>query len=304
MTLIKNGLLYFKQAIEDGSIRKAADRLQVASSAVNRQLLQLEAGLGVELFEHLPRGIRPTAAGELLLLQTQEWIRDTEKLRQDIGRLKGGTRGTIHIAAAESITTEILPQAIARLQIDYPGIDFNLISGDNFFIKSALLAKEADLVCAFDITGTSRTETITSIKAPIGVLMHPDHALAKQDRVSIADCLEHPIIAPTQTWLNHSTLKRLFENPDLPFQITARVERVGMLRNLVHSGLGIAFISPLGLRQDIQDRKLAWVPLTREDRIPTIVSLLVPKGRMLANYTRQLIHLLKTELEAQANLID
>ena len=65
--LIKTGLLYFKQAVKDGSIRKAADRLQVASSAVNRQLLQLESELGVDLFERLPRGIRPTAAGELLI---------------------------------------------------------------------------------------------------------------------------------------------------------------------------------------------------------------------------------------------
>jgi len=303
MTLIKNGLLYFQQAIRDGSIRKAADRLQVASSAVNRQLLQLESELGVELFERLPRGIRATAAGELLLAYIQEWSQDTEKLRQEIGRLKGGTRGTIHIAAAESITTEILPHAMAKLQIRYPGIDFNLISGDNYFVKSALLAKDADLVCAFDITGTSRTETITSINAPIGVIAHPDHVLSKKESVSISDCLEHPIIAPTQSWLKHSVLKDLFENPDLPFQIAARVERVGMLRNMVLSKLGIAFISPVGLQQDIHDRKLSWIPLAKGASFRTTVSLLVPKGRILANYTRELVDLLKVELETQLDMV-
>lgn len=297
--LIKTGLLYFQQAVKDGSIRKAADRLQVASSAVNRQLLQLEAELGVELFERLPRGIRATAAGELLLSHVQEWSQDVDKLRQDIGRLKGGVRGTIHIAAAESITTEILPQAMAKLQVRYPGIDFNVISGDNYFVKSALLAKDADLVCAFDISGTNRTETVTSIKSPIGVIAHPDHVLAKRDSVSISDCLEHPIIAPTQSWLNHSILKDLIENPDVPLQIAARVERIGMLRNLVLSKLGIAFLSPVGLRQDIVDRKLAWIPFSKGVSFPTTISLLIPKGRILANYTRELVDLLKEELDSQ-----
>ncbi|MEE2930850.1 MAG: LysR family transcriptional regulator [Pseudomonadota bacterium] len=298
--LIKTGLLYFQQAVKDGSIRKAADRLQVASSAVNRQLLQLEAELGVELFERLPRGIRATAAGELLLSNVQEWSQDVDKLRQDIGRLKGGVRGTIHIAAAESITTEILPQAMAKLQVRYPGIDFNVISGDNYFVKSALLAKDADLVCAFDISGTNRTETVTSIKSPIGVIAHPDHVLAKRDSVSISDCLEHPIIAPTQSWLNHSILKDLIENPDVPLQIAARVERIGMLRNLVLSNLGIAFLSPIGLRQDIVDRKLAWIPFSKGVSFPTTISLLIPKGRILANYTRELVDLLKEELDSQS----
>ncbi|MEM9842292.1 MAG: LysR family transcriptional regulator, partial [Pseudomonadota bacterium] len=273
------------------------------SSAVNRQLLQLESELGVELFERLPRGIRPTAAGELLLSHVQEWSQDAEKLRQDIGRLKGGARGTIHIAAAESITTEILPQAMAQLQVTYPGIDFHLISGDNYFVKSALLAKDADLVCAFDISGTSRTETVTSIKAPIGIITHPDHTLATRASVSLSDCLEYPIIAPNQDWLNHSVLKDLIDDPNLPFQIAARVERVGMLRNLVLSNLGIAFLSPIGLRQDIHDRKLAWVPLSKGASKPTTISLLVPKGRILANYTRDLVELLKAALNAQVDVV-
>ncbi|MEM9939320.1 MAG: LysR family transcriptional regulator [Pseudomonadota bacterium] len=303
MVLIKTGLLYFNQAVRDGSIRKAADRLQVASSAVNRQLLQLEKELGVELFERLPRGIRPTAAGEALLARVQQWTQDVESLRQDIARLKGGVRGTIHIAAAESITTEILPRSMAALQVLYPQIDFNLISGDNYLIKSALLAKDADLVCAFDVVGNARTETVTSIKSPIGVIAPPDHALARRDEVSLSDCLDFPIIAPSRNWLNHSILKDLIEDRDLPFQIAARVERIGMLRNLVKSGLGIAFMSPIGLSQDIHDRKLVWIPLADGTIKPTTVSLLIPKGRVLADYIVALIDGLKVELEAEIAIV-
>jgi DNA-binding transcriptional LysR family regulator len=58
-------LTYVDAVARHGSIRKAADALSVASSALNRQILDLETDLGTALFERLPRGVRLTAAGEV-----------------------------------------------------------------------------------------------------------------------------------------------------------------------------------------------------------------------------------------------
>ncbi|RIJ33003.1 LysR family transcriptional regulator [Henriciella mobilis] len=300
MTIIKTGLLYFDKAIKDGSIRKAAENLNIASSAVNRQLLQLEEELGVELFERLPRGIRPTAAGEALLNYVRQWNRDASQLRHEIGRLKGGVRGTIRIAAAESITVDILPRAMTRLQSRFPLIDFTLISGDNYSIKSALLAKDADVVCAFDVSGGSRTETIFSGQSKVGVITQPGHPLAKLDEVTLSDCVPYPIIAPTEEWLNHSIIRELIQETDAPLQIAARVERIGMLKNLVQAGLGVAFISRTGFEDELTQGKLAWTPFADGVIRPTTISLLAPKGRVLMPYIRSFIDLMKEELEAHA----
>ena len=300
MSIIKTGLLYFDKAIRDGSIRKAAENLNIASSAVNRQLLQLEEELGVELFERLPRGIRPTAAGEALLNYVRQWNRDASQLRHEIGRLKGGVRGTVRIAAAESITVDILPRAMARLQTRFPLIDFTLMSGDNYSIKSALLAKDADVVCAFDLESTSRVETIYAFQSRIGVITPVDHPIAKLKEVTLADCQPHPIIAPTEEWLNHSIIRELIQESDFPFQIAARVERIGMLKNLVQAGLGIAFISRTGIEDDLAQQRLAWTPFADGVIKPTTISLLAPKGRVLMPYIRSFIEILKEELEAKA----
>lgn len=297
MSIIKTGLLYFDQAIKDGSIRKAAENLHIASSAVNRQLLQLEGELGVELFERLPRGIRPTAAGEALLNYIRQWNHDASQLRHEIGRLKGGVRGTIRIAAAESITVDILPRAMTRLQTRFPLIDFTLISGDNYFIKSSLLAKEADVVCAFDVSGGARTETIFSLQSPIGIVTPPGHELTRISQAALSDCLPFPIIAPSEAWLNHSIIRELIQQTDIPLQIAARVERIGMLKNLVQAGLGIAFISPTGFEAEIAEGKLAWTPFAPGVIKPTTISLLAPKNRVLMPYIRSFIDILKEELE-------
>ena len=69
---------YVDEVARLGSIRAAGARLHIAPSAVNRQILMLEEQLGEPLFERLPRGMRPTPAGEILicLLYTSPSPRD------------------------------------------------------------------------------------------------------------------------------------------------------------------------------------------------------------------------------------
>src|SRR5260370_29936776 len=85
-------LRYFDHVARHGLIRKAADALSVASSAVNRQILRLEDEMGVALFERGRSGVRPTAAGELLLRHRRET--PNENQRTPAGNASpGGTGG-------------------------------------------------------------------------------------------------------------------------------------------------------------------------------------------------------------------
>ena len=72
-------LNYFDEVARAGYFRKAAERLHVAPSAVNRRIQDLEAELGLPLFERLPRGMRLTAAGELFMHYVRS--REAELLR-------------------------------------------------------------------------------------------------------------------------------------------------------------------------------------------------------------------------------
>lgn len=74
-------LLYINEIARCGSIRKATARLNVASSAVNRQVLALEEEIGAPLFERLPRGLRLTAAGELCIEHIRDVLKNYERLR-------------------------------------------------------------------------------------------------------------------------------------------------------------------------------------------------------------------------------
>ena len=300
MQMLRKALLYFDQAVRDGSIRKAADNLHIASSAIDRQLLQLEAEMGVELFIRLPRGIRPTAAGEALLGYVRRWNREAGLLAQEVGRLKGGMRGTIRIAAAESLTHDAIPRAMTRLQDKFPLVDFKLISGDNYKVKSELLARDADVICAFDTPDTGPTTTIATMKAPVGVVCTPDHPLAASEVIALSDCVKYPAIAPDEAWLAHSSLRELFSPERLPLRIVVRAERIGILTSIVQAGMGFTFLSRVGLTRDIAEGRLVWRPLAPGTIKPTSISVLVQRGRVQPLYVSAFLDLLKEELESYA----
>src|SRR3546814_17952353 len=79
-------LTYLDEVARCGSIRKAAARLNVASSAINRQIIALEEQIGEQIFERMPRRLRLTATGELMI----EHVRQT---LNEIGRASCRERG-------------------------------------------------------------------------------------------------------------------------------------------------------------------------------------------------------------------
>ena len=295
MQLLKTSLRYFESAIRLGSIRKAADQLHVASSAVNRQLLLLEQEMGVELFERLPRGIRPTVAGQALLTQIKRWDRETTLLMQEIGGRSEGVRGTIRIAISESFFDNILPRAMARLQAHFPRVDHIVMSGDTYRMINELLTQDADVVIAYDVGSNIRVDIVHSEIDPIGVIVAPGHPLENHASLSLEDCTRYPVVAPGGHWLSVGRLNALFQGEHEFEQIVAHAERPSMVTALVKAGLGIAFMSSLGVRTEVSEGKLIWIPLEPGVIEPSRVTMLGPRRRPLPSYLSLFIEILKAE---------
>src|ERR1700721_280815 len=111
---------YFDAVRKAGSIREAARRLNVASSAVNRQILKLEAELGTPLFERLPNGLKLSSAGEVLTRHVAIVLRDAVRTESELNALKGIKTGRVEVIAAESLSADFLPSVIGQLLEKHP----------------------------------------------------------------------------------------------------------------------------------------------------------------------------------------
>ena len=85
---------YFHAVRRTGSIRAAARLLNVASSAVSRQILKLEQEVGSPLFERTARGLTLTTVGEMLARHVMNVLQDLDRFRSDVASLSGAWHGT------------------------------------------------------------------------------------------------------------------------------------------------------------------------------------------------------------------
>ncbi|MBN9069927.1 MAG: LysR family transcriptional regulator [Rhizobiales bacterium] len=102
-------LRYIDQVARMGSIRRAASALNVASSAVNRQILKLEADLGTPLFERVGNGVRPTVAGEFVIRHARDTLAKWQSTCLEVSALSGDIQGEVRVVTIPSPIVRLLP---------------------------------------------------------------------------------------------------------------------------------------------------------------------------------------------------
>ena len=105
---------------KSGSIRKAAEILAIDSTALNRRILAIERELGFDIFERIPRGVRLTTAGEILVHHIRTQSSDFERVKSQIADLSGERRGHVSIACSQALLPYFLPEQISTYRNEHP----------------------------------------------------------------------------------------------------------------------------------------------------------------------------------------
>ena len=290
-------LRYFLEVARSGSIRKAAQRLFVASSAVNRQILQLEAELGTELFDRLPTGIRLTAAGEVVLRHVRTTLHDFELLRSELDAQKGERSGHVSIVAMDSLFVDLLPNAVEEFAVEFPAVTFTLIAMSPSEVPAKVAAGEADIGICFVTRAPPGTEIVASAAFPIGVVMATSHPLAGYAQIRYEDCRGYPFVLSHGRWPIYDKLAPAFAEfwDSIEPRVSSNVSP--LLKRSVVAGRGIAFFSRLGFTQEIAAGEAVWRPLDDPAINKLRAGIIVGRGRTLPFVERTFLDRLVRKLQ-------
>jgi DNA-binding transcriptional LysR family regulator len=122
----------------------------VSASAIDRQILNAEAELGMPLFERLPTGLRLTAAGEIMMAAGGRWQKSLADVRAQIEDLRGLKRGHVDIAIIDALAKGYIPRTIRTIQAQYPGITVGVRVLENNAIHRVIANAEVDFGIFFE----------------------------------------------------------------------------------------------------------------------------------------------------------
>jgi DNA-binding transcriptional LysR family regulator len=127
----------FVTVADDGTVSKAAARLHIAQPALSRQIIDLEAELGLALFHRVGRRVRLTGEGEQLLASCRGILAGASSLGDQAAGLRTGDRGILKVTGSPQMIDNIYSGLLPRYQRQFPKVDLRLLEG----IGADVLAK-------------------------------------------------------------------------------------------------------------------------------------------------------------------
>lgn len=250
----------FNKIIETGSFTQAAEHLGYTQSTVTSHIQTLEEHLGVPLFDRMGRKVILTEIGQKLLPYSKE-ILDTYGKIESITSEGNDIRGTLRIAAPESLTVYRLEPILREYRMKFPQVSIRLSNatcGDN---KKAILDGSADI--AFVMLPQFEDSDLV-----IRTLMHEPIVLVGSPECSLNSlplhCENQKLSECLITNEKEASYRRVFEEflrdkGIIPSNIM-ELWSIEAIKRSVRSGLGIAYLPLMAVKDEVEEGKLKVIP--------------------------------------------
>jgi len=252
-----------------GNLSKSAQALHTTQPALSKWLKELEADIGLPLFERRARGLQPTPYGQALLEHAQRITGHLDNVREDMRVLRDGGSGWVAVGTSGASATGVVPLAVTRLIGQLPHVQVRLVEGAMDRLIPQLLHGELDIVVGRAMAAGVlpaghglRAETL--YRDPINFVTGVRHPLARRKAVEWDDLVAYCwIIWPAGTPIRQALETALalagrslprhcieLNSALLNFSLLAQSELIGVASNRTarhFSGLKLLRILPMAL---------------------------------------------------------
>ncbi|MDR5835672.1 LysR family transcriptional regulator [Caballeronia sp. LZ034LL] len=288
-------LRYFHEVARLGSIRRAADLLHVAPSAVSRQIAQLEADLDAVLFFRSKAGVALTNAGETYWRQTRRVMLDLANARQSLDDMRGLRRGEVRIHVIEGLVSDWLPRLVSEFRKLYPGIRFLIRSTSTDQIIAALLEHEADIGLTFNAPPRDEIQNIEEYVEPVSCLVSPDHRFADETQLKISQLIDEPMALAESSFGLRQLIERAFQRYRSEFEPAITTNSLELTKAMAMTGTMIAFMPTLTVQRELAEGLLRPIPVESKELSESRTSLCIHRDRALSFAARELLKVLRAE---------
>jgi len=239
-------LQYFVAVAESGTVSGAAKKLSISQSAVTEALKELEADLGVDLFQRHSRGLNITHRGHQFLRHATGLLASVANARRAFKDEDHEQSGTLQLGVTSLVAGYVMSDILARFRRAHPKVEITAIEDDGSYLEHLLIGGELDVAVMLvsNLRDRYALQAENLVTSPFKLWMPMGHSLSTKERIPMSDLSSEPLIMLSIDEIEGPT-EHLLEAVGVRPNIAFKTKSVEAVRSLVATGAGVAILPDL-----------------------------------------------------------
>lgn len=258
-----NHLRYFYEVARSGNMRKAATRIGISQPALSKQIQALEDTIGLQLFYRTPKGLQPTADGEVAFNYCERIFGHLRDLEASLDLRRKGSAGRLTLGSVNSISTHLLPGYLRAYREAFPKVRIKITTLRSKQVLRSLSEHRIDIGLIAEEPPSSEFVWRPFMKTPLVVVASPRHELALDrtrphpvERLKRLDMVAFDQPAPTRR-VTDRHLAKLGVEP----RIIAECPSIDTIMAMVSEDIGFAILPNHCVEAELKSGKLVTLPI-------------------------------------------
>ena len=227
--------------------RRAAEDLHLTQPAVSRHIADLEAELGVRLFDRNTREVVPTEAGRYLQGAVERLLDELEGVLAHVHSESERRSGKVRVAAVPTLSAGLMPRCIAACARDYPQLTVQLHDQVQTLVLDSVRNGEVDFGLAIEPADRESFDTETVLRDPFVLVCRADHPFAALGEVPWKKLKGQPLVLLDQTSGSRRLIDRQLAAHRIEASIAQQAGHTLTAFRMVEAGLGVSVTPRLSL---------------------------------------------------------
>jgi LysR family cys regulon transcriptional activator len=277
------------------NVSETAEALHTSQPGVSKQIRALENELGIEVFaRHGKRLVSITEPGKAVVSIAERILAEAHNLRRAGEEFANDKIGTLTIAATHTQARYALPKAVAAFKRRYPQVELVIQQGSPTQIADQLLAGDADLGIATELSVHGELVTLPVYQWNRCVVVPPRHPLLKSAPLTLEGLAGYPIVTYDFAFANRSLIQKAFESRGLKPHVVLSAQDSDVIKTYVELGLGVGILAKMAFDPK-RDPGLRTIDASHLFESST-TRLGIKRGAYLRRYTYDFIELFAPQL--------
>jgi len=256
-------LYIIEKITSEGSVTKAAEKLNLTQSALSHQIRDLEAASGVRLFNRIGKKLVLNEAGQRVVSSSQKVLPVIRELEAELKEMREGKKQTIRISTECYTCYHWLPRLLIDFHEEYPGTDIQIVAEATRRPMEYLEAGKLELALVNGTNNNSSLHFQPLFEDRMVALLYDKHSLALRNAPLEFSDLHSETLVAFQVSSDSNLL-----SPDLVSQLSPKkiihIPMTEAIVEMVRFGMGITIMAEWAARQYLSTGGLMTLPFRSE----------------------------------------